>query len=372
MRILLLAGLLLAGCVGPASHPATDPRWLVPGTGRASVAPEDTPGEGRPLRIAVYGDCRGNRESHRAVVAAIRSERPDLVVFTGDALECFPVGHMPDLGWPGYLIPLWPQYLRGYPFFSLTTLIPFPQLMHETLLSPFHPVRDRAGWNGFLEDTFGLRVEDRVPFVFVPGNHDLYHRFDRETVAALFGRPGTPWYALDVRGVRLVVLDTGTDMPGDGEPAAPDGEEVRWLDGAVADAQARGLLPVVAFHRPAYSSGAEDPVDPGIAAGIGAVLARRSVPLALSGHAHAYERIERARADGGTTTFLVTGGAGAPFHHEVEGEARDPGSRAFAESTLHFVLVEVGEHGIRGRAVSVPPPGSADAPRTLDAFELPR
>jgi 3',5'-cyclic AMP phosphodiesterase CpdA len=330
--------------------------------------------------VAVYGDCRGNREAHRAVVAAVRAEHPDLVVFTGDAVDCWPTGHMPDLGPAGYLVPLWPQVLRGYPFFSLATLIPFPQLMHETVFSLYHPVRDRHGWNGFLEDTAPLRLGDRVPFLFVPGNHDLYHRFDREAVATLFGEPGGPGgrdpralrFALDAGGVRFVVLDTGTDMPGDGDPAAPGGEEVRWLDATLADAAARGLLPVVAFHRPAYSSGAEDPVDPGIGEGIGAVLARRGVPLALCGHAHAYERLERPRDGGGTTTFLVTGGAGAPFHHEVEPEGRDPGSRVFAESVLHFVLLEIGPGAIRGRALAVPRPGSGEAPREIDAFEVPR
>ena len=52
----------------------------------------------------------------------------DFVVFTGDAIDCYPAGNMPDLGPPGYLVPFWPQHLRGYPLFSLTTLLPFPQL----------------------------------------------------------------------------------------------------------------------------------------------------------------------------------------------------------------------------------------------------
>src|SRR5260221_4884734 len=108
--------LFLGGCAGPARHVPVDARWLDPD---ARPTPGGTgPSGDRPLRVAVYGDCRDNREAHRAVVAAIRAARPDLVIFTGDALGCRPAGHLPDLGAWTYIIPFWPQYMRGCPLFS--------------------------------------------------------------------------------------------------------------------------------------------------------------------------------------------------------------------------------------------------------------
>ena len=359
----LLAALLLAGCVGPSSHAAPSERWLLPESGRAS-APLHAVAEGAgPLLIAVYGDCRGGRAAHREVVAAIRAERPDLVIFTGDGVDCYPTGHMPDLGPAGYLVPLWPQYLRGYPAFSLMSLVPFPQLMHEFLFCLHHTVRDPDGWDGFLEDTAPLRLEDRVPFLFVPGNHDLYHRFDREQVAAFFGDPEGPggrdpdalWFSRDVAGLRLLILDSGADLPGAGEPLEPGGEQWRWLEGELARARDAGLVPVVALHIPPFSSGAEDVPPPFLAERfVPEVLDPADVPLVLSGHCHAYERIERTRTDGGKTTFVVTGGGGSPFHRRLPLAERPAGSARWAGDVYHYVILSVEGKRIAGRVVDVP------------------
>jgi len=333
----------------------------------------------------VYGDTRGDRAAHRAVVEAIRAARPDLVVFTGDALSCFPVGHMPDLGPLGVAVPLWPQALRGYPAFSLLTLVPFPALLHQTLLAPFHPPRDPDGFDGFLEDTAPLRLGDGVPLLFVPGNHDLYHRFDRAEVARLFGAPGRGggrdpgalWHAVDAGPLRLLVLDTGTDLAFDADPIPPGGPQLRWLDAALARAEADGVPAIVALHLPPFSSAAEDgPVPWARERIVEGILDRHAVPLILCGHAHAYERIERRDPTGRTQLFVVTGGGGAPFHTEAPPARRDPGSRAFVEGVLHFVLLEVGAHSIRGRAFAVEAP-SRPLPRgfapgaVLDQFQVP-
>jgi 3',5'-cyclic AMP phosphodiesterase CpdA len=330
--------------------------------------------------VAVYGDTRGNREGHRAVVAAIAAVKPDLVVFTGDAIECRPAGHLPDLGIWSYLVPFWPQYIRGHPLFSLNTLVPFPAVIHEVLVSPFLPVRDPDGFNGFLEDTAPLRRDARIPFLFVPGNHDLYHRFDREAVARLFGSPiGSGgkdphglWYSLDTGGVRFLMLDTGTDVLGDTDPLPPNGPQLAWLETALADAERRGLVTIVCFHIPAFSSGREDPPMPSVRRRIvEGVLDRHRVGLVISGHAHAYERIVRPGKDGSSLTYVVSGGGGAPFHHAVGGE-RQPGSRVFIEETLHFVLLEIGQGAIQGRMVPVKAPTAGGQPgeKPIDAFEV--
>jgi 3',5'-cyclic AMP phosphodiesterase CpdA len=353
----------LVGCGGPLEHVRTDPRWLDPYTARAS-APLAVHAGTEPVRIAVYGDVRGEREKHREVIRAIRAARPDLVVFTGDALACLPLAHMPDLGLATYLLPFWPQYVRGYWWVTAFSLVPFPALVHEALLRPFAPPRDPYGFNAFLEDTAPLRLEDRTPFVFVPGNHDEYHRADRREIARLFASNETGeraedlFFSIEIASHRLHVVDTGDDLLGDADPFAEGSRQARWLDESLADAEAKGLRAIVATHMPPYSSNAEDPPAPSLRARFERIFAQRRVDLVLGGHAHAYERIERPARGGRPVTYVVTGGGGAPFHHQG---ARDPGSKAFVATTTHFVLLELAPNEIRGRMVKVAGPGDEDA-----------
>ncbi|MCE9582521.1 MAG: metallophosphoesterase [Planctomycetes bacterium] len=370
---------LAAGC-GPFSHRATSDAWLVPGSGRASYGIGE-PGAGKPLRVAVYGDVHTGREGHRAVVAAIRREKPDLVIFTGDAVDCRPVGHMPDLGERVYAIPFWPQYYRGRPAFSLLTFVPFPALVHEFLLAESWPIRDADGWNHFLEDSAPLRLEDRVPFVFVPGNHDQFHAFDRAEIARLFGEPGgsggrggeASWFAMDVAGVRFVVVNTGTDTPFEPDPLAANGEQLRWLDAQLADVEARGMTAVVCAHFPPVASGTSDPPRSAVTDRLLThLLGRPCVRLVLSGHSHEYERLELPRPGGPSATFVVASGGGAPPGHEAP--ERVASSRVLIEGHFHFVVLEFHAQEIRGRFVAVdkaPAGGSFSSPPPVDEFTIP-
>jgi calcineurin-like phosphoesterase family protein len=369
---------LAAGCAGPARHVPVDARWLEPVAREAPRAPE-APAD-RPLRVAVYGDCRGNRRAHQAVVASIRAAHPDLVVFTGDALSCRPAGHLPDLGAWTYIVPFWPQYMRGRPWFSLLTVFPFPAAIHEFFVSPWIPIRDRDGFNAFLEDTAPLRLDDRTPYFFAPGNHDLYHRADRAVVARLFAPPGgiegrkadSLWFSWDFQGVRFLVLDTGADIFGERDPIRIGGPQLAWLDAKLSDAERRGLRTVVCLHIPPFSSGEEDEPVPAIRETIvRGVLDHHAVDLVLCGHAHAYERIEKPGLNERTVTYIITGGGGAPFHHQAAPGRSDPGSRRFVEETLHFVLLEIGPRSIAGRAIPVVPGSGEGPPGPLDRFEIP-
>ncbi len=357
----------LAGCGGPLTHVPTEPRWLDPFTGRAS-APIAVRGGVEPVRVAVYGDVRGEREKHRAVVAAIRAARPDLVVFTGDALRCYPIAHMPDFGLATYLLPFWPQIVRGYPLATLGSIVPFPAVVHETLGRPFAPPRDPDGFNGFLADTAPLRLEDRTPFVFVPGNHDEYHLADRRELARLFSPSESPdrdpdalYSAVEIGGYRIHVLDTGSDIFGDGDPLAAGGRQLAWLDASLGDAEKKGLRSIVAMHLPPYSSAAEDAPSPEIRARVAeGILDKHEIALVVAGHSHAYERLEHPGARGRSVTHVVTGGGGAPFHHEAAASARDAGSKAFVEGTTHFVLLELAPGEVRGVMVPVAGDGKPD------------
>ena len=361
----LAAALLLPGCASPLFHPATDERWLLPG--HALSAPVGPAPKGRPLRVAVYGDSQGNRTAQRAVLRGIRASRPDLVIFEGDAIGCLPTGHMPDLGPAACLIPVWPQIQRDHPAIGLLTLLPFPALLHELLLSAWYPPRDPDGWNMFLEETAGLRLVDRTPFLFVPGNHDLYHTFDRNEIARFTGAadPHVLWRAVDAGKWRFVLLDSGNDLWGDEDLLAEGGDQLRWLEATLSDAEARGLRSIVSLHYPPFTSVEEDPPLPGSLNRVEPILKKHGVALVLSGHAHVYERIES-----GPLTHIATGGSGGRFH-TLDPERREPGSKSFIPNEWHFVLLELGEKEIRGRMVPVHPVAEPPGAETSDEFVVP-
>jgi len=361
-----MAALALAAC-GPLEHTAVRKELLHPATGRAS-GPLPAKGDD-DLRVAVYGDAQGNRPVHRAVVDAIAREHPDLVLFAGDAVDCLPVGHMPDLGGWEYAIPFWPQYVRDYPAVSLASIVPFPALIHQGLLSPLAPPRDAAGLNGFLEDSAPLRNAG-VPYLFVAGNHDQYHRADRDDFALYF-RPSTApdaataelWYSVDLGRWRFVVLDTGSDLLGAPDPMPVGGAQLAWLDRELAEAAEKGMHVIVVLHIPPFSSGREERGAPWVASRVvEGVLDKHPVALVLSGHVHAYERLERPGYGGRAVTYVVSGGAGGRFFHARK--ERDPRSVVFVEERRHFLLLDLGPDSIRGRMVPVVPgqPGHASAP----------
>lgn len=354
MRILPFALLVaLCGCASIAGHPHPDAKWLLDGKALSVAMPAALP-EGRPLRIAVYGDAQGDAAVQRAVVAEIRRRKPDLVIFTGDACDCLPAGNLPDWGTLTYAVPFWPQAQRGKPAFGLLSLLPFPAIWHETVLRPLGPPRDPDGFNRFLEESWPLRGEDRVPFVFVPGNHDLYHAADREDVAAFTGaaEPDLLWKSIDLGRLRIVVLDSGDDVWGDFDPVAVDGPQIKWLKGTLKEADEKQLTTIVCSHFPPYSSASLEPPSPSVRHFVAdQVVRRHHVPLYLSGHAHAYERID-VPAEGRTMTCIVTGGAGGKFT-SLEPDRIEPGSRHFVQGIHHFVMLEVGETEIRGKLVPV-------------------
>jgi hypothetical protein len=376
-----LALLALAAC-GPLRHAAVRTDLLDPSTGRAS--PPLPRVDRERLRVVVYGDAQGNRPVHRALVAAVLREHPDLVLFAGDGVDCLPAGHLPDYGGWQYLLPLWPQVVRDYPAVSLASVVPFPALVHETLLAPFAHPRDAGGYDGFLEDTAPLRAAG-IPFLFAAGNHDSYHRADREALARYFGPPdpspqagpapgaggrdpgGAPertpdalWHSVDLGGWRFLVLDSGPDLLGGLDPMPVAGAQLAWLEARLADATARGLRSVVVVHIPPFSSGREEGGAPWVAERlVQGVLDRHPVALVISGHVHAYERLERPGFQGRPVTFVVSGGGGGRFFHARA--ERDPRSVVFVEEVRHFVVLELGTDGIDGRMVPVdvpePPPG---------------
>ena len=376
LRHAAIAGIVLASSAacGPMHHAAIRPELLDAATGRAS--PPLPAAAHETLRVAVYGDSQGNPAVHRAVVAAVLAAKPDLVLFAGDAIDHLPAGHMPDWGGWQYAIPLWPQYVRGYPAVSLASVVPFPALVHETLLGAVAPPRKAPDLNGWLEDTAPLRAAG-IPVLAARGNHDSYHREDEEQFARVFSPPDRTalsssafWYAVDLGGWRFLVLDTGTDLLGDRDPMPVGGPQLTWLEEQLTDADRAGLRSIVLLHIPPFSSGRQERGAPWVQERVvDAVLSRHPVALVLSGHVHAYERIVREDRDGRPATYVVSGGAGGRF---FEKGGTVEGSQVFVEGVRHFVLLELGPGGVKGRAIPVKVDGEPwrKPPDPIDTFEV--
>jgi len=376
-RALLAAAIVAASTAacGPMSHTPIRPDLLDKATGRAS--PPLPPAPPEQMRVAVYGDSQGNSAAHRAVVAAILKEKPDLVLFAGDAIDHLPAGHMPDWGGWQYLLPLWPQYVRGYAWVSLLTLIPFPAAIHETLLGAAAPPRRSPDLNGWMEDTEPFRSAG-IPILAAPGNHDEYHLVDQAQFASLFSPPGAPelstdafWYAVDRGRWRFLVLDTGTDMLGDRDPMPAGGPQLTWLEAQLAEADRVGQRAIVLLHIPPFSSGKEERGAPWVKKlVVEGILDRHPVTLVLSGHIHAYERIVRPGFEGRPVNYVVSGGAGGRFFQQAK--ERVEGSVLFVEQVRNFVILELGPGGISGRVIPVRVPGEdwKKPPALLDTFEV--
>lgn len=177
-------------------------------------------------------------------------------------------------------------------------------------------------WNQFFE----CLAEELAAGVFQPvsGNHDepensdsFWHR--------LFELPDTHDYVLDVGPVRFVLVDST-------ESEAPSRRAwlARELQKAAFDPAIAWVIP--AFHRPPFSFG-DRGGDEDIRNWWTPLFTQYEVALALSGHAHNYQRT--VPLDG--VTYLVSGGGGA-WLYQVE---LGPAALAFATSTYHFVQFRV-------------------------------
>ena len=161
-----------------------------------------------------------------------------------------------------------------------------------------------------------------VPFFPVPGNHD--YKTDRarpyREVFALPGDSGERWYSYDWGRIHFAALDTNQDYA----------TQAAWLDRDLA--ASRAPWKIVYTHAPLYSSGNHGS-DTKLRKLIAPILEKHGVQLVLSGHDHHYERTLPQRG----TAYVVTGGGGRGTYHVNESRFT-----AFADSVIHFLVVEVG------------------------------
>jgi len=169
----------------------------------------------------------------------------------------------------------------------------------------------------------------RAPVLIAWGNHG--HPWDRESWLHTFYRNrsqfhGKAYFTYCHGPVRFIHVNLY-------EPFDPNSDQYKWLEETLAS----NRLPftVVAFHVSPITGGSHATGDDvkNVRKFIVPLLLRYNVNLALTGHDHVYDRGEY-----GGTTFVVTGGAGAPLR-----EPRlylNPFS-VISTSCLNYVICEV-------------------------------
>jgi acid phosphatase type 7 len=242
----------------------------------------DTALDEQDFRFAVIGDTRTDWDTWGEVAAAALAEEPLFVVLVGDLVTS---GSSQD---------------------------------------------DWDEWFAAAEDLLAT-----VPVMTAVGNHE----YNALHYYAQLSLPGNEqWYAFDVAGMRMALLnDTTSGTLGKGSCSV--GRQATFVGRTFG--RGEHLWRFAAHHRPHYSSGSHGGSSTCRGAW-GPLFDAFGVSLVFSGHDHAYERSvpvhagdEVAHAENGTT-YLVTGGGGAPLYG-MDGDWWT----AHSARVHHYTLVEI-------------------------------
>jgi len=172
--------------------------------------------------------------------------------------------------------------------------------------------------------TFLKLVESTgVPYFTVLGNHDIA-RHGRDEYHALIG---PDYYSFDFGMVRFIYLDNA-----DGHLGA---EQLKWFEGQLQGAKESIVFlhkppPFGKWGHPHRAEGWHQDADEFVA-----LVQKYKVPYVFAGHIH---RFDRKVVNG--TTYIITGGAGAPL--DISKHA-----------AYHFVKVTVGPTGISEKEIKL-------------------
>lgn len=294
-------------------------------------------GTSAPIRFAVFGDSRtpqGN--SYTNLMKKVEEADPDVALFSGDAVF---------LG------------------------------------------TQQALWNQFFEAKDGdfsvARVFANVPFMITNGNHDAL----AVNYIAQFALPqeqtpgeraeGEEWYSFDYGNVHVAVLNDSVL-----DESVLGGAQAQWLsaDLAAVDREKTPWI-FVMHHRPFYTCQSNHRPDTSLRQSWQPIFDQYKVDLVFTGHNHVYERSVPVRGlaggegmaapsgangvpviDGQSepsgTIYLVSAGAGA----ELYGVSTECGLTAAAESTHHYLRVDIDGLTLTATAVST------DSGGTIDSF----
>jgi hypothetical protein len=227
-----------------------------------------------PVVFGVSGDSRGGFDTWAAVLEGSNRRGAEFQVFTGDAVD-------------------WGN--------------------------------DLEEWDAWWEATIGYANER--PIVNAHGNHEYY----ATAFGGMIAQPGDErTFSFDYGPLHMVVLDDSGDREGQAE----------WLAEDLANSSARWTF---AFHHmPAYSSATAHRSDLDLRALWSPVEEAGGVDIDFAGHNHNYERSvpirDAVEVDPSVgTTYVVTGGAGAPLY---DNPGDDP-LLAVTNVIEHYLIVSV-------------------------------
>jgi hypothetical protein len=206
------------------------------------------------------------------------------------------------------------------------------------------PLRLAEVWT----EPFGWVEKTGIQLIGALGDNDLAFNDGRD-VMSLLGMPHR-WYKQRTGFVDIFVLDTNEGA---------SGEQTEWLRGALVGSTA--VWRIAVLHQPLYTCSGEG----GRLALRGRwepLFRRYGVNLVLSGNHHSYQRF--APLSG--TTYVVTGGGGAPLH-KVESKCppATPQPIIWNDKKHHFLYLSVRRSELTGWAVS------SDG-ETIDRFSIDR
>lgn len=176
----------------------------------------------------------------------------------------------------------------------------------------------------------------KAPFFPCPGNHD-YYETSCIPYRALHSLPGESvpaqdqgrYYSFDWGNAHFISLDTNDSLL---EAVRGTGGMLRWLEADLETSQK--FWRIVVLHHSPYAAGQHESEIEGrlIREHITPILKKHAVPLVLNGHEHSYQRSVPV----GGTTYITTGGGGAPLYPV-------PPSPLFekAAAEFHFVSVSI-------------------------------
>jgi predicted phosphodiesterase len=183
-------------------------------------------------------------------------------------------------------------------------------------------------WHDFwFKPLEALNCAQTTPVIFARGNHDGEHAL----AYAYSSLPGNEaWFAFDYGNTRFIFLDSETDT-------ASSPEQYQWLQAELARPETqRAAFRVACFHRPPFVNlwnGGGYIGEPFVRTDWVPLLAQGNVDLAISGHAHNYNR---GKTNG--VTFVISGGGGGTL--DVERVA-NWGLFSVEYSRYHYGLMEI-------------------------------
>ena len=241
------------------------------------------------VRLVMAGDCRSRPEEWSQVAAAMLREKPDLVVFSGDMLDC----GLNDWEWDEH-------------FFG-------PASVRELLATiPFYAVQ------GNHEESAPLFNE----LFFVPGEDGRANYWSQR-----FG-------SAEVIGIKLM-------WTADWERTI-----LKWLKNTLSASDASFIFLVE--HFPAWSSGGQGKVDEKTGesrqwscrtarSDLIPLMAKHKATALIVGHEHGYERSETPQG----ITQIISAGAGAPqAPKSKDAQRQNPHSTKFVMA-LNYCLFEI-------------------------------